>query len=126
MVSGVAVMAIIKDFMPFTMDPWAALILCAILPAPGLFIWSGQKLGFWSDSTPSRLVNGALLGASIFLISLTTPVFNALLILIIIYFSLFFAVFLLGPFYLNKKGRIFKVEENNENEEKIATSREIK
>jgi len=114
MIAGVMGMLVLIDLVGFSVDPLVAIYLCAILPAPGLFIWSGQKFGLWTDKTPSRLLNGVLLGSSIFMISQTRPLFGEMLILLSIYFVLFFVVFLGAPLFLRKKDWLKELEDEDE------------
>lgn len=103
MVLGVIVIFLISDLFPFVIAPELALLLCILLPAPGLFIWSVQKFGFWKDKTPSRLVNGAALGIAIYMLTQTRPLFVEMTVIMVIYFAIFYGITIGGSWYQRKK-----------------------
>ncbi len=103
MVLGVIGILIVSDIFSFIIAPEIAILLCIFLPAPGLFIWSGQKFGFWKDKTWSRILNGILLGVSIFMLTMTRPFFLEMTLILAIYFVIFYAVMFGGTYYQRKK-----------------------
>ncbi len=103
MVMGVIGILILSDLFPFTIAPEMAVIFCIILPAPGLFIWSGQKFELWKDKTPSRILNGILLGVSIFMLTKTHPLFLEMSLILVIYFVIFYTIMFGGTYYRRKK-----------------------
>lgn len=127
MVVGVISVLIISDLFQIAIAPEIALWLCIILPAPGLVIWSIQKWGFWTDKTPSRLVNGAALGCSIYMLTQTRPYILEMTLILVIYFVIFYAMMFGGTYYQRKKmlGEIeesLRLHPQNEEEKPIVPS----
>ncbi len=103
MVMGIVGCLILFDLFPITIAPDIAILLCIILPAPGLFIWSGQKFELWKDMTPSRILNGILLGISIYMLTKTQSLLVQMTIILVIYFVIFYTVLFAGTYYRRKK-----------------------
>ncbi len=87
-----------------------ALLLCIILPIPGLIDWGTQRLLLRKSSTESRLFTGFIIGLALHFMSYTNRYFIYTMILLTIYFSIFFSLVYLGH---KKEMKILKEEMDN-------------
>ncbi len=71
-------------------SPELALILCIILPIPGLVDWSIQAVRIHSSNTERRLLTGFLIGWALHMIAYTKSYFLIVFVIILIYFTIFF------------------------------------
>ena len=77
-------------------SPEIAILMCIILPIPGLVDWGTQRLMLRKSTTKSRLFTGFIIGIALHLISFTKKYAVFLFILIIFYFSIFFIMMFFG------------------------------
>ncbi len=73
-----------------------ALLLCIILPIPGLIDWGTQRLLLRKSSTESRLLTGFIIGLALHFMSYTNKYYFYTIIILTIYFSVFFLLVYLG------------------------------
>jgi len=73
-----------------------ALILIIILPIPGLVDWGTQTLLLRKSTTESRLFTGLILGSALHFMSFTYKYYFFTVLILIIYFSIFFALVFFG------------------------------
>ena len=71
-------------------SPEFALLLCIILPIPGLIDWSIQAVRIHSSSTERRILTGFLIGSALHMIAFTRSYYIVTLIIVLIYFIIFF------------------------------------
>ena len=73
-----------------------ALILIIILPIPGLVDWGTQRLLLRKSTTGSRLFTGFILGSALHFMSFTYKYYFFMVIILILYFSVFFGLVYFG------------------------------
>jgi len=71
-------------------SPELAILLCIILPIPGLVDWSIQAVKIHSSNTERRLLTGFLIGFALHMIAFTRNYYLILLLILLIYFTIFF------------------------------------
>ncbi len=91
-------------------SPELALLLCVILPIPGLIDWGTQRMLYRKSTTESRLFTGFILGHSLHFLSFTRPYYLFMTIILILYFGIFFIMMFLGQ---RKEIRRIKAAINN-------------
>lgn len=87
-----------------------ALLMCIILPIPGLIDWGTQRLLLRKSSTGSRLFTGFIIGLALHFMSFTYKYYFFTLLILTIYFSIFFLLVFLGH---KKETRLWKEENEN-------------
>ena len=113
--SGVILGGIIAVFSTYLIEnifnaqfsPELAVILCIVLPIPGIIDWGTQRLLLRKSTTTSRLFTGFIIGNALHFISLTEKYYFFILFLIMFYFSIFFLLVYLGH---KKELKLLKVE----------------
>ncbi|MFX1444496.1 MAG: DUF2085 domain-containing protein [Promethearchaeota archaeon] len=89
-------------------SPELAVLLCIILPIPGLIDWGTQRMLLRKSTTESRLLTGFIIGAALHLMSFTyNKYYFFMLFLLTLYFSI---LFLLMYFGNRKEMRLQKEE----------------
>ena len=73
-----------------------ALLLCIILPAPGIIDWGTQRLLLRKSTTGSRLFTGFIIGLALHFMSFTYDYYFYTMVILMIYFSIFFLLVFLG------------------------------
>ncbi len=86
-----------------------ALLLCIILPIPGLIDWGTQRLFLRKSSTESRLFTGFIIGLALHFMSYTYKYYFYTMIILTIYFSIFGLLVYFGH---KKEMRLLKEEMN--------------
>ena len=86
-----------------------ALLMCIILPIPGLIDWGTQRLLLRKSTTESRLFTGFIIGLALHFMSFTYKYYFYTLILLTVYFTIFGILV-----YLGHKKEIRLWEEENE------------
>ncbi len=66
-----------------------ALLMCIILPIPGLADWGTQRLLLRKSTTASRLFTGFIIGLALHFMSFTYKYYFYTLLILIVYFSIF-------------------------------------
>ncbi|UCC19711.1 MAG: DUF2085 domain-containing protein [Promethearchaeota archaeon] len=84
-----------------------ALILCIILPLPGIIDWGTQRLLLRTSTTESRLFTGFIIGTALHYMSFTYKYYFFTLLILTIYFTIFFILVYLGH---KKELRLLKEE----------------
>ena len=102
---------LIEKFFNAEFNPELAVLLCVILPIPGLIDWGTQRMLLRKSTTESRLFTGFIIGAALHLISFTYKYYFFILFLLVLYFSI---LFLLMYFGHRKEMRLQK-EESEDN-----------
>ncbi|MFX0023575.1 MAG: DUF2085 domain-containing protein [Candidatus Hermodarchaeota archaeon] len=86
-----------------------AILLCIILPIPGLIDWGTQRLLLRKSSTESRLFTGFIIGLALHFMSYTYKYYFYTMIILTIYFSIFGLLVYFGH---KKEMKILKEEMN--------------
>jgi uncharacterized membrane protein len=73
-----------------------ALLLCIILPLPGIIDWGTQRLLLRKSTTGSRLFTGFIIGLALHFMSFTYDYYFYTLLILTGYFSIFFLLVFLG------------------------------
>ncbi|MFW9879207.1 MAG: DUF2085 domain-containing protein [Candidatus Thorarchaeota archaeon] len=84
-----------------------ALLLCIILPLPGIIDWGTQRLLLRTSTTESRLFTGFIIGTALHFMSFTYKYYFYTLLILTIYFTVFFILIYLGH---KKESRLLKEE----------------
>ena len=84
-----------------------ALILCIVLPIPGLIDWGTQRLLLRKSTTESRIFTGFIIGAALHLMSYTYRYYLYTLLLLTIYFTIFGLLIYFGH---KKEMKLLKAE----------------
>ncbi|MFX1417522.1 MAG: DUF2085 domain-containing protein [Promethearchaeota archaeon] len=84
-----------------------ALILCIILPLPGIIDWGTQRLLLRTSTTKSRLFTGFIIGTALHFMSFTYKYYFYTMIILTIYFTIFFLLIYFGH---KKELRLLKEE----------------
>lgn len=87
-----------------------ALLMCIILPIPGLIDWGTQRLLLRKSTTGSRLFTGFIIGLALYFMSFTYKYYFFTLLILTIYFSIFFLLVFFGH---KKEMRLWKEENEN-------------
>ncbi len=77
-------------------DARIALILCIILPIPGIIDWGTQRLLLRKSTTESRLLTGFIIGLALHFMSYTYEYYFYTMLVLIAYFSIFFLLAYFG------------------------------
>ncbi len=102
--SGVIIGGLIGMFMTHMIEksynvefsPEIALLLCMILPIPGIIDWGTQRLLLRKSTTESRLFTGFIIGAALHLTAFTYKYYFFTMLIITIYFIVFFTLVYFG------------------------------
>ncbi len=73
-----------------------ALLLCIILPIPGIIDWGTQRLLLRKSTTESRLFTGFIIGTALHFMQFTYKYYFFTLLILTIYFSIFFLLVFFG------------------------------
>lgn len=87
-----------------------ALLLCIILPIPGIIDWGTQRLLLRKSTTESRLFTGFIIGTALHFMSYTYKYYFYTVLILVIYFSVLGLLIFFGA----KKERRLLEEEYNE------------
>ncbi|MCK4380407.1 MAG: DUF2085 domain-containing protein [Candidatus Lokiarchaeota archaeon] len=87
-----------------------ALIMCLILPVPGLIDWGSQRLLLRKSTTSSRLFTGLIIGLALHFMSLTYNYYFYTLLILTVYFTIFGVLVFLGH---KKEMKLLKEELDN-------------
>jgi len=87
-----------------------SLLLCLILPVPGLIDWGSQRLLLRKSNTSSRLFTGFIIGLALHFMSFTYSYFYFTLLILIVYFTIFGVLVFLGH---KKEMKLLKEELDN-------------
>ncbi|MFW9998818.1 MAG: DUF2085 domain-containing protein [Candidatus Hodarchaeota archaeon] len=87
-----------------------AILMCIILPIPGLIDWGTQRLLLRKSNTASRLFTGFIIGLALHFMSFTYKYYFFTLLILTIYFSIFGLLVFFGH---KKEMRLWK-EENEQ------------
>ena len=98
---------LIENIFNAQFSPELAVILCIVLPIPGIIDWGTQRLLLRKSTTASRLFTGFIIGNALHFISLTEKYYFFILFLIMFYFSIFFLLVYLGN---RKELKLLKAE----------------
>ena len=93
------------------LSPEIAVLLCVVLPIPGLIDWGTQRMLLRKSTTETRLFTGFIIGSALHLMSFTYKYYFFMIFLLVLYFSI---LFLLMYFGHRKELRLIK-EESEEN-----------
>jgi len=93
-----------------TISPELAVILCIVLPIPGLIDWGTQRMLLRTSTTESRLFTGFIIGNALHFMSLTNKYYFFMIFLLILYFGI---LGLLMYFGHKKEMKQLKAENNN-------------
>ena len=91
-------------------DAGIALMLCIILPIPGIIDWGTQRLLLRKSTTGSRLFTGFIIGMALHFMSYTYDYYFYTMLILMIYFSIFFLLVYLGH---KKEMRLLEEELDN-------------
>lgn len=92
------------------LNPELAVILCILLPIPGLIDWGTQRMLLRKSTTETRLFTGFIIGAALQLMSFTYKYYFFMIFLLTLYFSILFLLMYLG----HRKEMRLLTEESNE------------
>ncbi|MHA1293603.1 MAG: DUF2085 domain-containing protein, partial [Promethearchaeota archaeon] len=70
-------------------SPEFAVLLCIILPIPGLIDWGSQRLLLRKSTTESRLFTGFIIGTAMHFLTYTNKYYLFMLFIVVLYFSIF-------------------------------------
>ena len=87
----------------YTVSGEIALLLCIILPIPGIIDWGTQRMQIRKSTTQTRLITGFLIGVALHMVSFTYEYFSYMVIILLIYFTIFFILVYLGQRKEKKK-----------------------
>ena len=68
--------------------PGFAVLLCVILPIPGIIDWGTQRLALRKSTTESRLLTGFVIGNALHFLSFTREYYFIMIFLVVFYFSI--------------------------------------
>ncbi|MFX1499706.1 MAG: DUF2085 domain-containing protein [Promethearchaeota archaeon] len=91
-------------------SPEISLLLCIVLPIPGLVDWGTQRLLLRKSTTSSRLFTGFVIGSALHFMSYTYKYYFYTVLILIIYFTIFGVLVFLGH---KKELKLLKEELNN-------------
>jgi uncharacterized membrane protein len=91
-------------------SPEIALILCIILPLPGIIDWGSQRLLLRKSTTESRLFTGFIIGLALHFMSYTYIYYFYTMLILAVYFSIFGILVYLGH---KKEMKQFREEMDN-------------
>ena len=77
-------------------NPELAVLLCILLPIPGLIDWGTQRMLLRKSTTETRLLTGSIIGSALHLMSFTTPYYYFMLFVLVLYFSILFLLMYFG------------------------------
>ena len=86
-----------------------AVLLCIILPIPGLIDWGTQRMLLRKATTETRLFTGFIIGAAVHLLSFTQKYYLFMMFLVIFYFSILFILMYFGH---RKETRLIEKQNN--------------
>ena len=89
-------------------SPEIAIILCIILPIPGLIDWGAQRMLVRKATTETRLMTGFIIGSALHLLSFTRKYTFFMMFIVILYFSIFGILLYFGS---KKEMRLLEQEE---------------
>ena len=98
---------LIEKIYDIEFPPEFAVLLCIILPIPGLIDWGTQRMLLRTSTTESRLLTGFIIGNALHFISLTKNYYYFIIFLLILYFSI---LGLLMYFGHKREMKMLKVE----------------
>jgi len=101
---------LIEKIYDIEFPPELAVLLCIILPIPGLIDWGTQRMLLRTSTTKSRLLTGFIIGNALHFISLTKNYYYFIIFLLILYFSILGLLMYFG----HKKEMSMLNAENNE------------
>ncbi|MFX1410165.1 MAG: DUF2085 domain-containing protein [Promethearchaeota archaeon] len=113
--SGVILGGIIALFLTYLIEnifdtrfsPELAVLLCVVLPIPGLIDWGSQRLLLRKSTTSSRLFTGFIIGNALHFMSFTDKYYFFILFLVMFYFTIFFLLVYFGH---KKELKLYKAE----------------
>jgi uncharacterized membrane protein len=114
--SGVIIGGLLTSFISYiiiriigpVISPELAVLICIMIPIPGIIDWVTQRLLYRKSNTVLRLFTGFLIGMGLFFLSYTDQYYGYMLFLIIFYFSI------VGlAMYIGQKKQIKRIEEEN-------------
>lgn len=79
-----------------TVPPEFAVLMCILLPIPGLIDWGTQRLLYRTSTTASRLLTGFIIGQALQFLSYTRKYFAFMTFILILYFGIFFLLMFFG------------------------------
>ena len=91
--------------------PELAVLLCILLPIPGLIDWGTQRMLLRTSTTESRLLTGFIIGNALHFISLTKNYYYFIIFLLILYFSILGILMFFGH---KKEIKMLKAENGEE------------
>jgi uncharacterized membrane protein len=106
---GIFVFHLIELIFGYTMSPETAVLLCILLPIPGLSDWGTQRLLMRTSDTKLRLFTGFLIGFALHILNFTEDYYFLMIFIIILYFSILGVLM-----YLGGKREIKRMRENVE------------
>ena len=77
------------DIYDTQLSPELAVLLCILLPIPGLVDWGTQRLQLRTSTTETRLMTGFVLGSALHFLSYTRKYYFFMLFILILYFTIF-------------------------------------
>ena len=101
---------LIEKIYDIEFPPELAVLLCIILPIPGLIDWGTQRMLLRTSTTKSRLLTGFIIGNALHFISLTKDYYYFIIFLLVLYFSILGLLMYFG----HKKEMSMLRAENNE------------
>jgi len=84
-----------------------ALLLCIILPIPGLLDWGTQRLLLRKSTTGSRLLTGFIIGLALHFMSFTYKYYLYTMLILVVYFTIFGLLVFFGH---KKEMKLLKTE----------------
>ncbi|MFX1390959.1 MAG: DUF2085 domain-containing protein [Promethearchaeota archaeon] len=91
-------------------SPEIALLLCIILPIPGIIDWGTQRLLLRKSTTESRLFTGFIIGLALHFMSYTYTYYFYTMLILVVYFSIFGILVYFGH---KKEMKLFREEMDN-------------
>lgn len=93
---GIFAFHIIELIFGYIMSPETAVLLCILLPIPGLTDWGTQRLLMRTSDTNLRLFTGFLIGLALHILNFTEDYYFLMIFIIIFYFSILGVLMYLG------------------------------
>lgn len=102
---------LLKYIYNYEISPELAVLLCVLLPIPGLIDWGTQRLLLRKSDTRLRLMTGFVIGSALHFMSYTSKYQLFMLFLLIFYFTIFGLMMYFGQ---KKEMRLLKEETQEE------------
>lgn len=87
---------LLGSILGIVITPEIAIIICILLPIPGLVDWGLQRLLIRKANTKSRLLTGFIIGIALYMLSYADEYYFLMLGIVIFYFSIFGLLMYMG------------------------------